>query len=75
MGVGFAMGYNPMIDARSCRKTSSVILLVAVLVLGSSGVFEDDDDDENEEDTPNEFQAGGSAIKSSRNALMALSMN
>jgi hypothetical protein len=46
-------------------------LLVVVLVLGCSWVF----DDENEEDTPTAFQAGGSAIKSSLNALMALSMN
>jgi hypothetical protein len=58
-----------MKDARDCRKQALSFLLVVVLVLGFSGVFED------EEDAPNEFQFGGSPSKSSRNALMALSMN
>ena len=50
-------------------------LLVVALVLGFSRVFEDEDDGENEEDMPNKFQPGGRPSKSSRNALMALSMN
>jgi hypothetical protein len=59
-----------MKNAGGCRKQALSFLLVIILVLGS-GVSEDEDD----EDTLKKFQAGGSPSKSSRNALMALSMN
>jgi hypothetical protein len=64
-----------MKNAGGGRKQDLSFLLVIILVHGFSGVFEDEDDDENEEDALKKFQVGGSASKSSRNALMALSMN
>ena len=75
MGGNFPIRCNPMKDAGGFRKQALSFLLVVALVLGFSRVFEDEDDGENEEDMPNKFQPGGRPSKSSRNALMAFSMN